>query len=52
MLPTVLVGSLIGIYINEIFPAPVLEILLSLLLIFLSQITILKAKIMYLKEKK
>ena len=36
MLPTVLIGSLVGVYINMIFPAPILLIILTIVLILLA----------------
>lgn len=36
MLPTVLIGSLIGVFINVSFPEVILQIMLTLLLIFLA----------------
>lgn len=50
MLPTVLIGSFIGAFINVTFPALALTIVLTAVLIGLSGFSILKAKQAYDKE--
>ena len=50
MLPTVMMGSLTGVFLNIIFPAIVLQIILTCLLIFLSIQSLIKGKDMYRKE--
>ena len=36
MLPTVLIGSLIGVYVNMLFPSPILLTILTIVLLLLS----------------
>lgn len=50
MLPTVLIGSLIGVYLNITFPSPVLLIILTIVLLLLSVQTGIKAYKTYIKE--
>ena len=50
MLPTVLVGSIAGVLINMILPALVLQIILTLLLLFLAIQSGFKAKSIFMKE--
>ena len=50
MLPTVLIGSLIGVYLNILFPSPILLIILTIVLLLLSIQSGKKAYITYKKE--
>jgi len=50
MLPTVLVGSISGVLINMMLPALVLQIILTLLLLFLAIQSGFKAKSIFDKE--
>eukprot|EP00347_Sterkiella_histriomuscorum_P009932 403339320 len=50
MLPTVMMGSLTGVFLNIIFPAIALQAILTALLIFLSLQSLMKGKDMYRKE--
>jgi uncharacterized membrane protein YfcA len=50
MLPTVLVGSISGVLFNMLLPSLVLQILLTVLLLFLSIQSGFKAKAIYMKE--
>ncbi len=50
MLPTVLIGSLLGVIINMMFPALYLQVILSLLLVFLTIQAAIKALAIYKKE--
>lgn len=52
MLPTVLTGSMIGVYLNMLLPPFVLQLLLSTLLIMLCTQSSIKAKAIYDKETK
>jgi uncharacterized membrane protein YfcA len=50
MLPTVLIGAMLGVFFNIIFPEPVIIIVLTALLVFLAINSGLKAKDIYKKE--
>ena len=50
MLPLVLIGSVAGVFFNIIFPSVIIQISLTLLLLFLSIQSIFKAKSIYEKE--
>ncbi len=50
MLPTVLMGSFLGVFINIAFPALILQVILTLLLLFLTVQSGMKAKQIYDKE--
>ena len=50
MLPIVLIGSVAGVFFNIIFPSVIIQICLTLLLLFLSIQSIFKAKSIYEKE--
>ena len=50
MLPTVLVGSVCGVFFNMLFPALVLQLCLTVLLLFLSIQSGFKARAIYKKE--
>jgi len=50
MMPTVLIGSFIGAFINVTFPAIALTIVLTIVLLFLGGYSIVKARESYMKE--
>ncbi|CDW79605.1 UNKNOWN [Stylonychia lemnae] len=50
MLPTVMMGSLTGVFLNIILPAIVLQLILTALLVFLGIQSLMKGKDMYKKE--
>lgn len=50
MLPTVLIGSITGVFINMLFPALILQILLTILLFVLSFLSTMKARQIFRKE--
>jgi len=52
MLPTILIGSLTGVFFNMMLPSIVLQILLTLLLGFLTYNSAMKARSIYRKENK
>lgn len=52
MLPTVLVGSITGVFLNQILPEIILQVLLCLVLAFLTWMSAGKAKSIYKKESK
>ena len=52
MLPTVMIGSVTGVYFANFLPPLVTQILLTLLLLFLAVQSAFKAKMIYQTEKK
>jgi uncharacterized membrane protein YfcA len=50
MLPLVLIGSVAGVFFNIIFPSVIIQISLTILLLFLSVQSIFKARDIYRKE--